>query len=44
MLYTARGSKIGSGGVGQPLNLGPACIDKLFKFICFGAGLRLAQI
>jgi hypothetical protein len=26
------------GYVGQPLVLGSACIDKLFKFICFGAG------
>jgi len=27
-----------SAGVGQPLNLCPACIAKLFKFSCFGAG------
>lgn len=27
-----------SGCVGQPLPLRPACIAKLFKFSCFGAG------
>jgi hypothetical protein len=43
-LYTARDSKIGSAGVEQPLHLRPACIDKLFKFICFKHRLRLAQI
>jgi hypothetical protein len=37
-MYTARDSKIGSTDVEQPLHLRPACIDKLFKFICFGAG------
>jgi hypothetical protein len=43
-LYTARDSKIGSADVEQPLHLGPACIDKLFKFISFKRRLRLAQI
>jgi hypothetical protein len=43
-VYTARDSKIGSADVEQPLHLRPACIDKLFKFICFKRRLRLAQI
>jgi hypothetical protein len=30
--------KCESAGVGQPLNLRPACIAKLFKFSCFGIG------
>jgi len=38
VIYTARDSRIGSADVGQPLNLCPACIAKLFKFSCFGAG------
>jgi hypothetical protein len=38
-VYTARDSKIGSADVEQPLHLRLACIDKLFKFICFVAGL-----
>ena len=36
--YTARDSRIDSGCVGQPLNLRPACIAKLFKFSYFGIG------